>query len=555
MSPPDTSTGTNSASSSATHSINIQFDPYDASQESFDLYIMRLEQYMLCHNIQADLKKATLITVMGATLFRQLVNICRPQLPTEFSYDELVSKLKSHVDPEPNFVAERIRLRQTMQHEGESVSNFIVRLKEAARHCKYVNCDHQKSLDENMRDQFIYGIRSHEIRQRLISKKAEFSSACTMALDMELISKETHSMESGANESVHKFSYGNKRPNAEQKYKRSHEIESSSFAHSNHSSKIRCFRCGDEHLAPDCKYKNVRCSFCKKVGHLSRVCHSKNRSNNVHSNGKVHQQRDDEVIDESDLDTSDSSNSHNNDANLYECQYGISVVECHAYDTEKTMVNCGKFMIDVQMDGKPITMEFDTGGAVSIMNIEHYKEINPNQTILPTQLMLKSVTQNMIKPIGYVRVKVRYETQWATVNLYLVHEQINATFGREWLSQFHVKLASLKQLNVEKSANDNLSLNQLINEFPEMFGDTVKCSNDSTKQKLCAFLNQYRKVSCVSAGHTSTMFKNDNRYKPMLSADSSKMWRNDTVGKSLEYQFPARQSFDRQRQFGGTLSG
>ena len=40
------------------------------------------------------------------------------------------------------------------------------------------------------------------------------------------------------------------------------------------SSSISCYRCGGPHLAPQCKYKEVTCNFCKKKG---LVCKSKLR--------------------------------------------------------------------------------------------------------------------------------------------------------------------------------------------------------------------------------------------------------------------------------------
>ena len=36
-----------------------------------------------------------------------------------------------------------------------------------------------------------------------------------------------------------------------------------------------CYRCGGKHNADDCRFKETICHFCKKKGHLARVCRSK----------------------------------------------------------------------------------------------------------------------------------------------------------------------------------------------------------------------------------------------------------------------------------------
>ncbi len=38
---------------------------------------------------------------------------------------------------------------------------------------------------------------------------------------------------------------------------------------------ITCYRCGGPHLAPACKFKEAECLYCKKKGHLARVCRAK----------------------------------------------------------------------------------------------------------------------------------------------------------------------------------------------------------------------------------------------------------------------------------------
>ena len=43
---------------------------------------------------------------------------------------------------------------------------------------------------------------------------------------------------------------------------------------------IMCYRCGGAHLATKCKWKDVECRYCKKKGHLERVCLAKAHAQN-----------------------------------------------------------------------------------------------------------------------------------------------------------------------------------------------------------------------------------------------------------------------------------
>eukprot|EP00117_Sycon_ciliatum_P029281 scpid103112/ scgid5869/ len=56
-----------------------------------------------------------------------------------------------------------------------------------------------------------------------------------------------------------------------------------STSHGKSGVKKTCYRCGSEsHLADGCTHKSTKCRFCKRMGHLERVCRSKKRQQDCH---------------------------------------------------------------------------------------------------------------------------------------------------------------------------------------------------------------------------------------------------------------------------------
>jgi len=75
---------------------------------------------------------------------------------------------------------------------GESIDNFVVRLKRLSQECECQAVSAERYRFELMRDAFITGIQSHVIRQRLLEKSAlNFEDAFRKAREMELAFKKS----------------------------------------------------------------------------------------------------------------------------------------------------------------------------------------------------------------------------------------------------------------------------------------------------------------------------------------------------------------------------
>ncbi|XP_052742135.1 uncharacterized protein LOC128198847 [Bicyclus anynana] len=158
---------------------------FNMHSDNWKLYVERLEQYFKVNKIDSDLYVPTLITVMGAECYELLVNLCTPAKPTSKTFSELTVILEKHLQPKPSILAERFKFRHRKQTEGESIAEYVAILKCLSKTCEFGNW-----LEESLRDQFVCGITSETIRQRLFAEeKLDFGKAYGLAMSLEAAEK------------------------------------------------------------------------------------------------------------------------------------------------------------------------------------------------------------------------------------------------------------------------------------------------------------------------------------------------------------------------------
>ena len=70
-------------------------------------------------------------------------------------------------------------------------------------------------------------------------------------------------------------------------------------------------------------------------------------------------------------------------------------------------------MVDVEVNGKPLRMEVDTGAAVSVMGVSAFKRLCKEDlsSLEESGLTLKTYTGELVKPEGVGKVDIRYKGQ------------------------------------------------------------------------------------------------------------------------------------------------
>ena len=118
----------------AVHGTLSAFNP---REEVWPEYAERLSFYFTANGITTDAKKcAILLSSVGTNTFRLMQSLVLPDWLDNFSYDELVSKVKNHKEPAPSVIVRRFQFNTHNQKPGESIVEYIAVLHKAAKHCR-----------------------------------------------------------------------------------------------------------------------------------------------------------------------------------------------------------------------------------------------------------------------------------------------------------------------------------------------------------------------------------------------------------------------------------
>ena len=145
-----------------------------------------------------------------------------------------------------------------------------------------------------------------------------------------------------------------------------------------------CGRCGrGKHSPAECKFKSATCHKCGKVGHIAPACRSKK---NFKSPQKA------QWVDSSEPSTPTT-------ASLEEPLY---VINHHSSPP---------YRVQLQVQGTPLTMEVDTGAAVSLAPESAVAPFLTSSKLLPSTVVLTTYTGERIQVKGTLQVNVEYGQQ------------------------------------------------------------------------------------------------------------------------------------------------
>ncbi|XP_039283436.1 uncharacterized protein LOC120351185 [Nilaparvata lugens] len=183
------------------------------------------------------------------------------------SYTSAIDALKSAYVKPINEIFARHKLATRKQSSDETIDQYNQALQQLSKNCGFADVDSETHRKTYIRDSFIRGLSSHQIRLRLL----EFDK---LTLD-EAIEK-ARALESARNQSASYSSEITLNATSNNSSENSCKETNLSAVKTGSSSFQKCYFCGRQRhkTRQQCPALNDSCEKCQKIGHWKNVCKS-----------------------------------------------------------------------------------------------------------------------------------------------------------------------------------------------------------------------------------------------------------------------------------------
>ena len=127
-------------------------------------------------------------------------------------------------------------------------------------------------------------------------------------------------------------------------------------------------------------------------------------------------------------------------------------------------------VIEMEVNGRKLLMELDTGAAMSLISTSTHSHMLPDVPLTRSKTQLTTYTGQKITVAEIMKVEVRYGGKVHDLQLHVVKEEGPNLLGRNWLMEVRLDWASFMVATVtEKSKR----LEALLEQYQEVFNEGI----------------------------------------------------------------------------------
>ena len=217
------------------------------------------------------------------------------------------------------------------------------------------------------------------------------------------------------------------------------------------------------------------CNYCKKKGHIQRVCRRRLRPTEHREGSNEREPTQDAQRRDRDSDRThrvdDETEPPQPEPNPRQVDYNMFVVCTN---------RVAPFTVRVEVEGDPLSMEIDTGAALSLISEATHSQLWPKgraPMLEKSPIRLRNYTGEELKLVGKAVVKVCVENQEEVLDVLVVEGSGLSLLGRDWLLKIQLNWKEIhkvhtKQASLEEIIADHSSL--FIDELGTIKGSTAK---------------------------------------------------------------------------------
>ena len=358
--------------------------------------------------------------------------------------------MKDHLKPKPLVIAERFKFHRRNQHEGETVAQYLAKLRRLTQ-----QCDFKDNLQEALRDRFVCGLRSEVIQRRLLTEEnLTLQKAYDLAHSVETANKQASELQASTKTAIAVQRVAPPRP-------------VSTGVHQN------SYRCGKTGHHPDrCFFKSQKCRACGKRGHIAKMCKKSDKGTmqNAPKNGP-------KMNESKPTPKRWPHGQAGHRAGYVDCELEEEVaskpetlIEVPDAQDLFTLVRSerGKldsYMLEPEVNGVILPMELDTGASASIIYQQVWEETFGKSKLMKCNTLLRTYSGEQLKVLGQLKVTVKYNDQVQQLPLLVVAGDGPSLWGRDWLAAIQLNWAHIKQVRT--------GLEPLLQKYSEVFQEEL----------------------------------------------------------------------------------
>jgi transposase InsO family protein len=342
------------------------------------------------------------------------------------NFDAVLTKFNEHFIPKRNVIHERARFYSRQQLQGESVEQFLRTLRELS-----ATCDFGQQEEESVRDRLVLGLIDTEVSQKLqLQADLTLKDAVDTARHHELIKAQLHDQRSKNVDRVWQSARGRQQSHShhtnEQRGRSVRGKASSQAAYGTKSP--TCGRCGRDHKEKaNCPARGQTCHKCKKKGHFSSVCRSKN----------IHE--------------------------VSQSQAQSATPPEYVLELDSVSAKTGRdepWRAKLHVLDQDIEFKLDTGADVSIMPKSVYDKLSPKPQLKAPSAVLRGAGVSL-DCIGEFSTKVHYKGKSAQIDIFVLRSETESLLSRKAVTQLGL-VKRVGAISAEQSAFGEIDENHIL---------------------------------------------------------------------------------------------